>query len=765
MRLNQRFRRLVFAQVLLGIVAFCIAEPNPGMMLIAGSMAVLSWYITEGPNGTALPRWVINIGSLAAVAWLMVDLFVRDQDHVVIAMGHFTMWLQILLLYTEKSNREYGQLLVLSLMTMIGASILSISMLYGALLAAYCVLGLLTLLQFHLKVTWDQVTDHLRAGAPAGKTVLPPKPIAGRGYAWHFRFLAVCIGFVSAAVAVAVFVATPRAKESPMTGDVSNPLTQKQTGFSDSVQLGTAPKGEGRKEPVLNMSLTLHGSPVWGETLSWLLRGAALDRYDPKTHTWSRSLDASAYDRPRELQEGAHRIIELPGDEPEYEAKITLRQSGFRLLFTHWPTSYIASENFGSVTVNDLDGQIGAAEVVAGAVIYTIRWPLQQRESAAAEPLVAPERRAPGRPTRSAQEVRSAYARGWPVPEQEERLRRHALSVIRRAGLDRDPAQPYDERDAQIANVLAQHLRDNYQYSLEDPPLPQGSDPVIEFLFNHRRGHCEVFASAMAALCRSLNIPARVITGYRASEYNHIGNYYVVRQSNAHAWTEVDCGPELGWRTFDATPPEAVRAEHRVERTWLTSVRELYELLEYQWIRSVVAYDQRTRDAVMEEIRGSIGNKDDRATWLGQVWGFVLEVREYWNSDRLNYTLIFVILVCLAIAIASLTRTMIVRRKRLIALQLTALPRAQRRGLAARLRFYLTMLDMLERNGFVRPSWQSPFSFAQELAEANPMKFDPVVSLTEIFYEIRFGHRNVDDERKQRIKAHLKQLEHALSSR
>src|SRR3546814_7772307 len=58
--------------------------------------------------------------------------------------------------------------------------------------------------------------------------------------------------------------------------------------------------------------------------------------------------------------------------------------------------------------------------------------------------------------------------------------------------------------------------------------------------------------------------------------------------------------------------------------------------------------------------------------------------------------------------------------------------------------FYLTMLDMLERYGYVRPSWQSPFSFAQELAQAQPLKFDPVIALTELFYEIRFGQRPIE---------------------
>lgn len=757
MRLNHRFRRLAFAQVLLGIVAFCIAEPNPGLLLVFGALSVMSWYLTEGPTGQPLPRWLINIASLLAVAWLMMDLFYR-QSHVVIAMGHFTIALQVLLLYASKTNREYAQLLVLSLMTMIGASILSVSMLYGLLLAAYCGLGLVTLLHFHMKVTWDYVTDATKAAAPPRAGVLPPRPLMGRGYQWHFRFLTLVIAFVSASVAVAVFVATPRREERPVGAALQNPLVQKQTGFSQSVQLGSSPKDALSTEPVLNMSLSINGQPYGSDDQPILLRGASLDNYRTDTHTWTRGFEAGGLDSPVTLPPEGQWLEQAEKDHAQVDARVTLRQSGFRVLFTAQDVSFVKSQNFSSVTYNRVDQQLAAPEVPSSAIIYDIKWPVRSLNH---DPSNLPRRT----PTaaREAPPMPRGYALEWPL--QRDRLQRYALNVLKQRELTRDPEQAPSADDARLADILAAHLRDHFEYSLENPAPPPGADPLIEFLFNHRKGHCELFAAAHAALCRSIGIPARLITGYRASEYNRIGGYYVVRQSNAHAWTEIYGGPTLGWLTLDATPPDEVAAEHSVERTWLTSLREVYEVIEYEWIRSVVAYDQRSRERVMNEIKASLGSKDDESTWLGQAWGFVANLRDVWELDRLNYTLIFFICIMIAIAVASLARTLLMRRRRLVALQLTALPRAQRRGLAARLKFYLTMLDLLERNGYIRPSWQSPFSFAQELAEANPMKFDPVVALTELFYEIRFGHRDLDEDRKARVKAHLKQLEGALSSR
>ena len=71
----------------------------------------------------------------------------------------------------------------------------------------------------------------------------------------------------------------------------------------------------------------------------------------------------------------------------------------------------------------------------------------------------------------------------------------------------------------------------------------------------------------------------------------------------------------------------------------------------------------------------------------------------------------------------------------------------------------------LNTDRYIRPIWQSPLDFSRELAKANPNRFNPVISLTEIFYEIRFGHREMDDDRKSRVKEHMRKLEHALLRR
>jgi transglutaminase-like putative cysteine protease len=757
MDLDKSFRRIVFVQVLLGVVAFCIAERNPGLMLIAGSLAVLSRYLTEGPLSWQMPRWLLNVLALATVGWLVADLG-WQRGNVIVAMGHFMMWLQILLLYAPRSNRDYGQILVLSLMLMIGASILSVSMVYGVLLAVYCGLGLWTVLRFQLKAAVDQVIAANQRAAPPGAMIPTPKPVIGRGYRWHLRIMAVCIGLVCATIAVAVFVVMPRRGDSYLPAEMTNPMAQTQAGFNDQVNLAVAgPTGEGAQEPVLNMRITLQNRNEGSDTRTWLLRGAALDHYEPRTHTWRR-VDAETTDVRLNFDNSAQRLADPSASSGiDYQAQITLRQPGHRQLFTIHPVTHVASDSLSRIRFSPLDQQMSTYEPIAGAILYTIRWPMLVPQD-----LEAGYRTMLQRVTSKPPVVASSqYARTWSV--QRDRIAALAQRIIETIGLSRDPTLRHTSDDRKITYTLADYLRQNFSYSLDNPAPRASEEPVIEFLFNHQTGHCELFASALAAMCRSINIPARVVTGYRVSEYNRIGGYYVVRQSNAHAWCEVNFGPKIGWRTVDATPPDDVEAEHRVAGGWLRGAREIYDYLEFRWIGTVVAYDPQTRTQVIEGLGQTVRDVlQSKQSWIGRAIVMMQDLPKIWRLDRLNYTIAGIILVLIGLAVGSLVRTLVIRQRRLAALHLTTLPRSRRRGLSRKLRFYLQMLDLLERHGHRRPQWQCPYHFAQNLVGIDSQRFAPVLQLTEVFYEIRFGHRDPDAAGLERIGNNLRRLEQAL---
>ena len=129
------------------------------------------------------------------------------------------------------------------------------------------------------------------------------------------------------------------------------------------------------------------------------------------------------------------------------------------------------------------------------------------------------------------------------------RARALALEMREQAGSD----------EVFINRVLRKFNAEEFYYTLQPPPL--GNNPVDRFLFDTRQGFCEHYASSFAVLMRAAGIPARIVLGYQGGEINPLGNYMIVRQADAHAWTEVWL-PGRGWYRVD---PTAAVAPERID--------------------------------------------------------------------------------------------------------------------------------------------------------------------------------------------------------
>jgi transglutaminase-like putative cysteine protease len=132
-----------------------------------------------------------------------------------------------------------------------------------------------------------------------------------------------------------------------------------------------------------------------------------------------------------------------------------------------------------------------------------------------------------------------------------------------RGWVEEDPAPTH------VIGRAMEYLRSQpFFYTLTPPPL-SAAQPVDEFLFATREGFCEHYASAFTVMMRAAGIPARIVSGYQGGELNTLGAYYVIRQSDAHAWTEVWL-PEQGWVRVD--PVSAVAPERVALGSWRTSL-------------------------------------------------------------------------------------------------------------------------------------------------------------------------------------------------
>lgn len=171
--------------------------------------------------------------------------------------------------------------------------------------------------------------------------------------------------------------------------------------------------------------------------------------------------------------------------------------------------------------------------------------------------------------------------------------------------------------DAAIVNTaLSYFYQQGFVYTLEPPQL--GTNTVDDFLFTSKRGFCEHYASAFVFLMRAAKIPARVVTGYLGGEYNDVGNYYIVRQSDSHAWAEVWLAGK-GWVRID---PTGAIAPDRVQRglsaalpdnaalpfmernppQWMRDMRFNLDALANQWNQWVLGYDTERQFAFLTRL-------------------------------------------------------------------------------------------------------------------------------------------------------------------
>lgn len=168
--------------------------------------------------------------------------------------------------------------------------------------------------------------------------------------------------------------------------------------------------------------------------------------------------------------------------------------------------------------------------------------------------------------------------------------------------------------DADRVRATLEHLRrGGYEYTLSPPRL--GRNSIDEFLFDTRQGYCEHYASAFVFLMRALDVPARVVTGYQGGEINPVDRNMTIRQSDAHAWSEVWLQGR-GWVRVD---PTAIVAPVRIDQgasemarqagitlpgavssfTWLRSIRFNWEAVQNSWNQWVLSYSQeRQRDFI-----------------------------------------------------------------------------------------------------------------------------------------------------------------------
>jgi transglutaminase-like putative cysteine protease len=379
------------------------------------------------------------------------------------------------------------------------------------------------------------------AGRPSGGYTVPVRTAAA------VLLAAGVAGFLASAV---LFAVIPRLEFRQVLNRFGR--ARGVVGFSETITLGEVTGIKSDRRVVARVEFPELRPGLLPANL--YLRGAVYSRYEDGT--WRHGETASL-----PVQRAGFQHFLRIAAAPDSTADITLEAADHPILFIYGQPTMI--EGAFAPLLSDRDGNISLARSGHPTLRYRVRF------AADLPPRVGMRNRPGGEHTA--------------FPGEHEDVRALAQEIAGGTGTD-------DERAKRIVRFFGTGFR----YTVSDPAAS-----LREFLFRKRAGYCEHYAAGLSLLLRGAGIPSRVAAGYLGGEWNGVGEYLIVRQSDAHAW--VEAWIDGRWVTLDATPSSGDSSPFKTR----TGTIGLYaDWLRQRWDKYVVNYSMRMQaDALKEGVR------------------------------------------------------------------------------------------------------------------------------------------------------------------
>lgn len=628
----------------LGLFSASLVETIETPFIASVGTAVFISLIFNIKRKKPLPSYLWTIAAVVVLLLFALD-YLSASSGIITSASRFLAILLALKLFDVNRERDYIVVYSIVFFQILACAASTVSPLF-----------FLILFLFTAGSIWAMIIYNLRKDLQEGLRVNP----AGPPVAFGMPFFVTVMGTsaVSLIITLMLFLILPRTGVGLL--DFKTLNSAKLTGFSERVAPGVL--GPLKKDPTVVMRVQAKG--IRGSSRLRHLRGVSLDRFDGAV--WTRSIKESVL-----VRRGPGGSFAVGRPAPSVmELEIMVEPTDSDVIFAP-PNTMRLEGKFSNIWLDPAGGMR-----LPSAPFSRVDYRVWSSASTAADN---------GRVRR--EYLDASFMGNGPFAGRITAL----LNVILK------------DKDTDMAKALAveAYLKTRYSYSL-DPRKGGGVNPVDDFLFYSREGYCEHYASAMAALLRAAGIPSRVVTGFLRGEWNDYGNYFIVREQDAHSWVEAYIRGS-GWTTFDPTPAAGV------EPVRGTSALALYmDFLRLRWNRYVIHFslsDQRRLANGVEDgsyrlytlLRSAVGH--GRASGPTALGPYALAIAAF-----------------LAMALA---RSMMRRRS----------------GRSKTPEFYEEMVRALRKKGLSRMQGETPLEFARRTG--NPL----VMEVTVFFQAERYGRR------------------------
>ena len=631
----------------------------------------------------------------------------------VAVLSHLILFLSAVKLFQRKHDRDWFFLYLISFFTVLLAAGLTASPMFLGVLILYLLCALSTIVAFEIQKARKRVTaTQTRLLVPPDSKLFQKLPMRlwRRRYLETRRLPLVSLGLLILIVILALpfFLIAPRTASSALRrgGDGVSGFI----GFSDSVTLGQIGQLKRNDEIFMRVRIDEFGS-VPPARLRW--RGVALDSFTGKA--WKKSATAERQDKKESV-------------------------SGFFQFGTAETWAHLTTQTFFMEPV-DTPVLFGAPRVVAvrGNLPF-----VRVDSEGAMQTRAHDQERAVYRVYSDTTEPSATVLRNdrlQYIVESARYLELPANLDPRIRTLTRDVIQQSEARTwYDAARAVESHLRDKYGYSLE--MKAGGADPLADFLFNVKQGHCEYFATAMAVMLRTQGVATRLVNGFLPGEYNEASGAFTVRQSDAHSWVEVYFPETKSWVTFDPTPPAGRAATTRSGFAGMLS--KYSEALELMWFQYVVGYDKQEQRSLVTSARNKLFDLQRGS------------VNKFAQARGALPALIGPILLG-AMSLFGLMATVLLTRR--------VQRFGWRRGLkvwqggneseASRVDFYERLLKALEKQGIKRELYETPLEFASAIG------VNEARDITNAYNRVRFGEQKLSEAERTQIEGLLARIENS----